>query len=489
MGGHGARFGLNHDAIVVVPGIMGTALQDIDADRQVWGFTDPRWLMTAWCGEDGLAGLALTDGERDALAQGRYNPDTARVRPNGLIGTPAWAPTIKGIEPYTSLVRELKNASVHSAAVLEFGYDWRLPVDLNGRLLRRAAHEHLRRWRTHPEQTRAIRDHPAEREAQLVIVAHSMGGLVTQEAIRLGLGDVRQVVTLGTPFYGAIKTLALLESGAGSPTLPHTRLRRNMRDLARGLPGVYDLLPRLRSLLTQQNDVEDVVALTASNIADLGADSDLAAQAFARFEARHSTPLPGHLAYVGHHQPTAQSARISAGGLQTYPEFYEFYANDGLVVRDALGLPAPRRDSGDGTVPIRSARPIGHIGPRYVAQQHGALPTSKETIKAIVTGLRDEGGLGDRLGDGEVGLEVPDLATAGEYFRVSVTRESDPARLSGDIVDLTEKSKRPLRFARDRDRDDGGLVADVRAHAGLHRVTVKPGAVEPVTQLILVSET
>ena len=53
-------------------------------------------------------------------------------------------------------------------------------MSFNARLLASAIREHLDTWRAHPAHEMARHAGPVRRPAQLVIVAHSMGGLLAQ---------------------------------------------------------------------------------------------------------------------------------------------------------------------------------------------------------------------------------------------------------------------------------------------------------------------
>lgn len=483
------KYGATHDLVVVVPGIMGTALRDRASGSLVWGLSDARWYLEAWSpGGHGLTPLALTETELEALDNDAYDLGRSRIEPAGLLRgpVPAFAPILRALEPYTALVKRLRDAVVDPAAVLEFDYDWRLPTAFNSRLLANAVARHLEWWRKQPLHAVGRRFHPEERDAQVIIVAHSMGGLVAQGLglISGALDDVRQVITLGTPFYGAVKTLSLLEDGEGAP-LPFRRGR--LRDAVRTMPGVYDLLPRLRSLLVPGNPIgEDVVAVTPAHVAAIGANEELAKAAADRFLARRDVHLPGLKTHVGTHQPTAQSARLEHGRVLAESHYYKFGADD--VIRDSVGQPVQFDEGqGDGTVPWRSARPLGHRCVSHLPQQHGALASSSEALKAIVADVKDDDGLGDRLGKGDVGIDLPDVALAGEPIKIWVTGETDPARATCRVTDLRAPigtSGRGPWLERRGER----LVAEITLGEGLYRVAVKSGGGEAVSQVVLVTE-
>src|SRR5712691_7249259 len=107
------------DAVVVVPGIMGSELIDETSGRLLWGLADPRWYVSAWTSGASLDALRLTEDER----AGRYG----RVRATRLLRFPAFAPLLAGFEPYSRLLKAIRAVAPHPDAVAEFAYDWRLP--------------------------------------------------------------------------------------------------------------------------------------------------------------------------------------------------------------------------------------------------------------------------------------------------------------------------------------------------------------------------
>lgn len=473
------------DAIVVVPGIMGSVLKD--AERGViWGFRDPMTYLSLWGPGLGMTPLGFTPAELDALAESSYNPATARVQPAGLIRFPAFAPFVGGFEPYTRLVRALKDVVAHPDAVLEFAYDWRLPTRLNSRLLAIAMKGHLSRWRATEAHTAARRDNPHQRAAEIIIVAHSMGGLVARglgdPGIENGFENVRQVITLGTPFYGSVKAAVAVERGEGLDVpLPHRRLR----EVAHTMPGLYDLLPRNRCLLRRAGGVDEVAALTTDDVVAIGGDRLLADASATDYLSSRSTVLPDHRPILGVAQPTWQSFQINRGTVNPAFSSYRWDAHNELV-RDEIGRPRLFDDQGDGTVWRYSARPRGGPDALPVAQQHGALAKSGEVIQTVVALVTDQGDLGIRLGGGEVGLAVPDTVSTHTRFTVTVTGETDPALVTCSVIDVgtNDLVRRPsLRRSAD------GLLQDTLElpQEGLYRVEVKAGAGEPVTQILMVA--
>lgn len=465
---------MTHDAVVIIPGIMGSELVEADTGRVLWGMRQALAYAARWHHKSGMAALAVTEDERAGKV--------GRVTALRLLKFASWSPLLGGVEPYTNLVRGLTPAVADPAAICEFPYDWRLPVAYNARRLAEAVDRHLTAWTAHPAYEAARRHDPDGRPAEVVLIAHSMGGLLVRELTRIpgAVERVRATLTLGTPFHGAVKAAAILNSGRGTPVpLPH----RQLRDLARTLPGLHDLLPAYRCVETD----DDMVPLTPADVADLGGDPELATHSLDRLRVLRGAPLPGHRMAVGIAQHTMQSLRLDSGVVT--PQAYVFQRrDDNEIWRDKIGRPFTEDLGGDGTV-YRYAGHAGGVEEVALAQQHGALATCGGAIdlaRGLLTGLRRLEDLGQRLGHGETGLEVPDLVTAGEEFEITVTGEDNPSRMScvvqdsGDADRVVASPQLPPR----RDAS-GALRARCRLREpGLYRIKVSGGR-EPVTRLVL----
>src|SRR4051794_18580063 len=107
-----ARSAMVTDAVVVVPGVMGSELVDED-DQVIWGLRPGLAARAWWHGH--LAELHVT---QEDLAGGR------RLRASRLLRRVGFLPLLGGTEPYTDLLDQLKRAVVDERAVVEFPYDW-----------------------------------------------------------------------------------------------------------------------------------------------------------------------------------------------------------------------------------------------------------------------------------------------------------------------------------------------------------------------------
>ncbi|MFE1288201.1 esterase/lipase family protein [Streptomyces sp. NPDC058751] len=432
------------DAVLVVPGIMGSELIDDESGAMLWGLRDPRWYVSTWTTGRGLRRLALTDDE----LSGR----TGRVRPGKLLSAPAYAPVLRGAEPYTALVRKLQAACVHPCAVAEFPYDWRLPVRHTAQLLADAAERHLRSWRKFGE---------GHSDAKLIIVAHSMGGLLARHFVEDlgGAAEVRKLTTFGTPYFGAVKAAVILNLGRGAPVpLP----RKHLRTLAATLPGVYDLLPRYRCV---DEDGGPRLFTEADTVA-IGGNADLAALSLGHRWS--DTPPPQLRTVVGLNQPTAQSMTIEAGKVN--PKNFLRKADGGC-----------EDHSGDGTVFRLSATGFADR-PGYLSQQHAALakaPESLDLAHAILT----EQALGPALGAQGIGVDAPDLVAVGQSFTVRVVGSGDAAGLGCRILSAEshEQVARPVFRRQGAEITARALIST----PGVYRIDVKQTGASPVSCLLM----
>jgi pimeloyl-ACP methyl ester carboxylesterase len=374
------------------------------------------------------------------------------------------------VEPYTRLVQAISHVVLGPSAVCQFAYDWRLSVTHNAGELARVAQEHLAAWRVGPGGP----------DAQLVLVAHSMGGLLCQElgGISGALDGVRAVITLGTPFDGAAKAALILAAGHGGPIpLPARRLQ----EVAVTMPGVYDLLPAYRCV----DELDTARLLTAADVQDLGGDLDLATTALNAQRRRRSWAIPHHHALRGVEQPTVSSLTLTDGVVTG--QWHTFTVEeDGDLERELNGRLIRMPGRGDGTVPRNSGRPPAAIPAMPLAQQHATLAHSDEAItfvrEILVHGKADTR---PPLGEGDVGILLPDVVAARAEWQVELTG-IDPldATVRVNNADQAAGTGAPVVDTLAQ-RRDGRVYADLAApEPGLYRVVVRGGST-PVTQFVL----
>lgn len=469
------------DAIIVVPGIMGSQLRTKgpQGGELLWGMSG-KLLSRTWI-QGEFRRLAVTEDD----LSGRSS-----VEATGLLRRAAWMPFLGGLEPYTDLMAALRAYVPDPSAVVEFPYDWRLPVDTNGKLLAERCHRVIEAWRSKVAQQRLADPD----EVRVVIVAHSMGGLVAGHALREPGVDsvVRRVLTLGTPHFGAVTAAQMLAAGGsghvrvpavGEIKLPR-RLRSAMHELALTCPAVYDLLPRYRcvvekaaprQLASDRGFGQYLRYLDVSDIAAIGAHPDLADDAAQRHEDREvASPVPV-MALAGTGQPTLQSLELEAGSCRFFTSLGDY---------DESNNPA-----GDGTV-YRRAAAAPSVPASPIPQRHGALARSRESLAFVLDALRG-GHLPPPLGTRPLALDVPDAASAGDPIVVRVSEVGNPGR--ADSVGLSVRSvdvdTGVATAWTDRRVVDGVLEYRSPVLApGIYRVLLAGGGFSPVSDIVLVDE-
>lgn len=319
------------DVLVVIPGILGSELKR--QGRAAWGFSV----------DAGFNALATLGGSIGALGLTADSPDPEQnvdeVEATRLLPDLHLIPYLWKVDGYSGLTEALlRTFDVERGAnYFEFPYDWRRDNRVAAKRLQRLSEEWLQHWRESSGNT----------EAKLIIVAHSMGGLVARyflEALE-GWPDAKALITFGTPFRGSVNALRTLVEGIRKGPFGIVDLSA----FARSLTSLYQLLPTYACLQTVDGKLAHLCDGPA--IRHVEASKLLAARAF---HAEIQQAVDRHLdndAYrlkryrvipvVGTHQETLQSALMTGG------ETIEF-----------ASAHAGRDLKGDGTVPRISATPV-----------------------------------------------------------------------------------------------------------------------------------
>lgn len=400
------------DLVVLVPGIMGSALA-IEG-REVWGLSGRAIMRGVLSLGASVDRLKLPREFRSALPEGPGDGepadgvDATRLMPDLHAIPGLWCP-IKG---YTSLTRmfldrfAITGAAERPANFIEFPYDWRLSNVVSARRLAAMAIPALERWRTQVP------------DAKLVLVCHSMGGLVARWFLEMlgGAELTRWLITIATPYRGAVNALETLVNGLSKGLGP---LKMDLTSLVRNFPALYELLPTYPCLDVGGGELKDLSDVP------IGLDPEMLRAAVQfherlakRIGSRTSAPY-GIVAIKGIHQPTAQSALLQSDGSIHPTRVYK-------------GLDR----GGDGTVPRPSSHPPewtdesrGHTV--FAAQRHATIQETESVLAQLFGTLT--GRFGTFLGGQPIGLELPDLIQAGEPLEIAVTAEDSTLALSATV--------------------------------------------------------
>lgn len=451
------------DLLVIIPGITGSVLSH--NGKEVWGLSGEAVVGNLLSLGRNLKRLKLPEGIGDS------EPDDG-VQATRLMPDLHLLPGLWTIDGYGKLEEHLRDRFTLTAVTEEqpgnlllFPYDWRLSNVVSAKRLARVAERELDRWRAHSNNP----------EAKLVLICHSMGGLVARWFLEMkdGAEITRRLITIGTPYQGSINALDTLVNGFSKGLGP---LRFNMTELVRSFPSMYQLLPTYPS-----TDVGSGQLQKLSDVAVPHLESERVRDA-AGFHQRISNAVRGHNEYdlsviKGHVQPTALSARIKGDRIEPL----RTYKGEDL--------------RGDGTVPRGSSHPPewtnGDADAIFAAQKHGSLQNTDGVLDQLYGVLT--GHLGKWMGGERVGLDMPTIVSAGDAIPVTAISDGgdDTLALQASIAD--ESGAPCMEPELMNNAGDGRYAVELKAlKPGSYRITVGSAVpqrpVDAVTDIAVVWE-
>ncbi|MGH8974806.1 MAG: lipase/acyltransferase domain-containing protein, partial [Acidimicrobiia bacterium] len=337
------------DVIVVIPGILGSVLSRGGED--VWAISGGAIVQALLSLGGSIKDLELKE---DPLEK----DDVDGVVASRLISDVHLLPGFWKIDGYTELIETIKrDFQVEMGRnLVTFPYDWRRDIRVAARQLQRDSHKWLQAWQ----------DHSGNADAKLILVAHSLGGLVSRYFLECmeGWRVTRRLVTFGTPYRGSLNALDSLANGVHHKLGPIEVL--NLTPLVRSMTSSYQLLPTFRCYdpgnggqLVKVADATIEGVDQARAAAALAVHNQVAAAVEANqqnddyLQARYRLNL-----VVGEIQPTNQSARWNGEKVE--------------LLRTHEG----EDHGGDGTVPRMSATPIdleGQEREMWFSERHSRL--------------------------------------------------------------------------------------------------------------------
>ena len=214
------------DVIVLLPGISGSALAK--DGREIWGTSSSALLSAVTSGGDTIRELALgdddpeTDDLHDGISATRLIPDLHMIP--GLWKIDGYSATAASLTQRFNL-RPGEN-------YFDFPYDWRRDNRVSARRLARATQRWLQAWRSSSGKD----------NAKLVLIDHSMGGIVARYFLEVlgGWRDTRTLITFGTPYKGSLNAVGYLANGYAKGIGP---LKVDFSETIRTFTALYQLLP------------------------------------------------------------------------------------------------------------------------------------------------------------------------------------------------------------------------------------------------------
>lgn len=358
--------------IVLLPGVMGSVLQKDGHDA--WALSGQAlWrYLTSWGQSIQQLTIAQEDWRVDDLGDGviaaRLIEDLYTIP--GVTEHAGYGVIARRIPEYFGMTVGNPLTPRDDASFYAFPYDWRRDNRVSARKLQRFVETQLPRWRAWSGAA----------DAQVILIGHSMGGLVARYYVEAlgGWKHCRALITIGSPHRGAIGAVDALSNG-------FKKLAWDFSGMVRSFDSIYQLMPaypmlRVNGATVRVSETDAVPNIDRARAA-AARDQFLEAMRLAR-QANQNEPGYRQLLipWVGTRQDTLQSAEVVGGILRT-----SYAAPD--------GLPAALAD-GDGTVPRVSTVPAGLENlrlERFSVERHGWLTNSETTLEPLLDTLQQVG--------------------------------------------------------------------------------------------------
>jgi pimeloyl-ACP methyl ester carboxylesterase len=346
------------DVIVLLPGILGSVLAK--DGKEVWAPTAGAAWRALWSLGHSIRDLELHGDpvDDDHLGDG---VEATRLVPDLHLIPGFWS-----IAGYSGIRRMILKSFdvVEGKNFVECPYDWRRDNRVAARKLSEQVGPILREAR---------KDNP---QAKLVLLGHSMGGLVARYYLECmdGWKDTRMLITFGTPYRGSVNALDFIANGFVKKVGPLKVF--DLSPMLRSFTSVYQLLPIYECIdVGGPERLRPGESTGVSNL-DVPRASSALNDFFRKIEAGvASRPANAYEIHpvVGITQATWQSATLAGGR---------------LTVQRTRRQPSGEDvdESGDGTVPRVSATPI-ELGDNplalYASQKHATL----QEVESVQTQL------------------------------------------------------------------------------------------------------
>jgi pimeloyl-ACP methyl ester carboxylesterase len=315
-----------NDLLVLIPGILGSQLHK--GKDLIWGF--PEGMRAFIKAKSMLPHLLLNNDDPTKP----YLDDD--VRATALVSMPQIVSGFFKADGYDLLRERLFEAFQLDPITpeilgnfLEFPYDWRRDNRAAAHRLQDTVNEALARWR----------NVTGNENAKAIFICHSMGGLVARyylEVLR-GWPNARALITLATPYRGAVNALDFLVNGYSTAGV-------DLTDVLHSCTSVYQLLPIYEMVdinakfhrIAELSDLPNVSQIRAQQARGFHQEIQVAVDA----RPKNAYPI---FYFSGVAQPTLQSAVLEGTSLKASrftPEHFSTYL-----------------ETGDGTVPYVSSIP------------------------------------------------------------------------------------------------------------------------------------
>jgi hypothetical protein len=487
------------DLVVILPGILGSVLQKDNKDL--------------WAVSTGVIGSLITNKNKflNDLKLQQDDPDAEDlgdgIKAVRLIEDVSIIPGLVKVDGYTRTTRmimenfsQVTQGNIYldpddrPANLYHFPYDWRRDNRAAAKTLKRLLDKRLKCWRAHT-------DNP---NAKVILLAHSMGGLVSRYYLEVlgGWPDCKALFTFGTPYRGSLNAVDFLANGYKKAFL-------DLTEVMRSLTAVYQLMPKYKALQIGSDfyriaespvNLPNIDRARALNALKFHNEIDDAADIHWKDMVYRNSCVTCPI--VGIVQPTKQSAELVNGVITTSDILPTWLAN------------RPNLGDGDGTVPQVSAIPaqmkdIDTLAfADYIAESHGALQNQPDTLLNLLKRIQaaQTASSEDARGNIEfvapkgiegvkgIGLALDDLYLVNEpiAMRARVGVGATFSTLTAEISGVSQDSPTIVRDF--EGGNDSWVLTTENLAAGTYRVKVRTDntnedAPTPVNNFFVVTET
>lgn len=438
--------------VILLPGIMGSVLQH--HGRDLWALSNQafgRYARTFGRSLD-LLRLAGDDPDRETLDDGiiatRLIEQIHEV-PRLVKGAGYASIQYELLETFELELGDVADPQPHQN-FFPFPYDWRRDLRVAAGRLDRFIQHQLPRWRRHS----------GAYQARVILIGHSMGGLVARTYTELlgGHESVEVLYTLGTPHRGSLNALNTISNGLWLKKWPLEIELRALTEAVRSFTSIYQLLPIYPCVQTDAQHLRihsldrppgwDATEASLARVAELDSLPNLdPARAAAARELLVAIGTSAMTRARVQADTVAPTLPIVGYGQDTFQQAY--WDADGAVALSYHPLPGIESADGDGTVPHFSAVPVEvqelrRNTERFTAQHHGWLPNGKHALGALITDMtyRLDRARFPTLGaltrtQPGLGIRVDDLIAAGVAVRISARTHRVPEDLLPLVARIT----------------------------------------------------
>lgn len=450
------------DVVVLLPGITGSELTK--NGKTIWGWSGRalvKNLLTQ--GDDYVDNLRVTQDSptEEFLADGVV---ASRLLPDLHV-----LPGIWKIDGYGAAAEFIKSEFdvVENENFFPFPYDWRRDNRSSAHRLKQRTNDWLHRWRAKSGNA----------QAKLILVAHSMGGLVSRYFLEVleGWRDTRALITFGTPYRGSLNAVDAIANGMKVlGVIDLTPLARTTNSLYQLLP-VYACIDAGNGQLRRVFDggIPHAEPARVKDAFDFHENIRRMVETHEQDEAYRKDRYRV-FPIVGYRQPTNQSARIAGDQVELLHEIRgEDFAGDGTVPRPSA-VPSEQEDVALGM---------------FAATKHASLQNADAVLihlAGVISGLYLP--LGEfrapKVRLVQLSLELADLYRADEPVIVRARPSRAGVALGATVVDV-ESGREVARSTMVAARDGWYSVELPSPRPGAYRVTVSGNqkGVEPATDV------